>query len=84
MEIQGNEDLKNISNRLHDPTYDFAKDGSLPPNAFIEPENPNAIFPQHAKPRILDFRHHKMAASGFTSIGNFRKMFSSRAKQSQF
>ena len=32
----------------------------------------------------MDFRHHKMAGSGFTSIGNFRKLHSARAKQSKF
>ena len=69
---------------MHDPTYDFAKDGSLPANAFIEPHNPNAVFPQHAKPHILDFRSEKMAASGFASIGNFRKHLTSRSTKSKY
>ena len=83
-EIEGKEKLQEISNKLHDPTYDFSKDGSLPANAFLEPHNPNAVFPQHAKPHILDFRSHKMASSGFASIGNFRKMMSSRSKKSKY
>jgi hypothetical protein len=53
-------------------------------NAFVEPNNPAAVFPQHARPHILDFRSHKMAASGFASVGNFRKIMSSRAKQSKY
>lgn len=67
-----------------DPTYDFTKDGSLPVNAFVEPNNPEAVFPQHAKPHILDFRSHKMAASGFASVGNFRKIMSNRTKKSKY
>ena len=73
-----------MSNKLQDPTYDFAKDGSLPVNAFVEPNNPEAVFPQHAKPHILDFRSHKMAASGFASVGNFRKIMSNRTKKSKY
>ena len=83
-ETEGKQKLQEISNKLHDPTYDMKQDYELPPNAFVEPNNPNAVFPQHAKPHIIDFRSHKMAASGFTSIGNFRKMFSDRAKKSKY
>jgi hypothetical protein len=83
-EIEGKQKLQDISAKLQDPTYDFKQDGSLKANAFLEPSNPNAIFPQHAKPHILDFRAHKMAGSGFTSIGNFRKMMSATAKKSKY
>lgn len=83
-EIEGKQKLEDLSNKLQDPTYDFTKDGSLAPNAFLEPHNPNAIFPQHAKPHILDFRSHKIAGSGFTSVGNFRKMMSATAKRSKY
>jgi hypothetical protein len=69
---------------LHDPTYDLKKDVELKPNAFLEPNNPKAIFPQHAKPHILDFRSHKIAGSGFASIGNFRKILSATAKKSKY
>ena len=82
-EIEGKQKLEDLSAKLQDPTYDFRQDGSLKSNAFLEPSNPNAIFPQHAKPHILDFRSHKMAGSGFTSIGNFRKMMSATAKKSK-
>ena len=83
-EIEGKQKLEDLSAKLQDPTYDFKQDGSLKANAFLEPSNPNAIFPQHAKPHILDFRSHKMAGSGFTSIGNFRKMMSVTAKKSKY
>ena len=83
-EIEGKQKLEDLSAKLQDPTYDFKQDGSLKANAFLEPSNPNAIFPQHAKPHILDFRSHKMAGSGFTSIGNFRKMMSATAKKSKY
>ena len=61
-----------MSNRLHDPTRDVLED-CLPPNAYVEPNNPKAVFPQHSKPHILDFRSHKMAGDGFASRFNFRK-----------
>jgi hypothetical protein len=79
-EVEGKQKLQDLSAKLQDPTYDFTKDGSLPVNAFLEPNNPNAVFPQHAKPHILDFRSHKIAGSGFASVGNFRKMLSATAK----
>jgi hypothetical protein len=44
-EIEGKQKLQETSAKLHDPTYDFAKDGALPPNAFMEPNNPKAVFP---------------------------------------
>ena len=83
-EIEGKQKLQDLSTKLHDPTYDFTEDGSLPVNAFIEPNNPRAVFPQHAKPHILDFRSHKIAGSGFASVGNFRKMMSATAKRSKY
>jgi hypothetical protein len=83
-EIEGKQKLQTLSNKLLDPTYDFKNDGSLPPNAFVEPNNPAAVFPQYARPHIIDFRAHKMAASGFATIGNFRKIMSERAKKSKY
>ena len=84
MEIQGNQLLQDISNKLHDPLYDIVADHGLPVNAFIEPNDPNAIFPQYPKPNILDFRSHKMAGDGFASIGNFRKSMSTNSKKSKY
>ena len=56
----------------------------MKPNAFLEPNNPAAIFPQHPKPHIIDFRSHKMAGSGFTSSGVGRKVLSGATKKSKF
>ena len=64
--------------------YDFRRDVEMPANAFLEPNNPNAVFPQNAKPRIVDMRAHKMAGMGFTSIGNFRKKMSDRSKKTKY
>ena len=36
------------------------------------------------KPKIIDYRDHKMAGSGFASIGNNRKMGNVRATQSKY
>ena len=82
-EIEGKHKLQALSDKLHDPTYDMKNDG-LPPNAFVEPNNPNAVFPQHAKPHILDFRSHKMAAAGFASRRTFRKMLSDKTIKSKY
>jgi hypothetical protein len=51
----------------------------LKKNAFLEPSNPSAVFPQNKKPHIIDFRDSKMAGAGFASIGNFRKKMSDRS-----
>ena len=56
----------------------------VPVNAFVEPNNPAAIFPQIAKPNIMDFRSHRMALGGFTAMNNFRKIRSENAKKSKY
>ena len=56
----------------------------LPKNAFLHPNDPSAIFPQYAKPDLLDFRSHKMIGGGLTSANNFRKMYSANAKKSKY
>jgi hypothetical protein len=53
-------------------------------NAFVEPNNPEAVFPQIAKPNIMDFRSHRMALGGFTAVNNFRKIHSENAKKSKY
>ena len=83
-EIEGKQKLQEISNKLHDPNYDLKEDYALPANAFLEPHNPAAVFPQYDKPHILDFRSHKMAGAGFTSIGNFRKINNPRATKAKY
>ena len=83
-EVEGKHKEQEISNKLNDPTYDFKKDGSLPPNAFVDPENPNAVFPQHARPKIIDFRSHKMAGSGFSSRGAYSEMLTSNSIKSKY
>ena len=83
-EVEGKAKLQDLSNKLHDPTYDFKTDGQLKPNAFVEPGNPEAVFPQHAKPKIIDFRSHKIAGSGLASKGTFTKMLSDKTKKSKY
>ena len=57
---------------MNDPNYDIQKDLCLPPNAFVDPNNPAAVFPQHAKPDIIDFRSNKIAEGSSTVVGAFR------------
>ena len=54
------------------------------PNAFLEPNNPAAVFPQIAKPDIHDFRSHKMPNGGLAAIGVFRKHLSDKTEKSKY
>ena len=62
----------------------MAAEYSLPANAYLEPDNPLAVFPQVKKPQILDFRCHKMAGGGQAAIGVFRKHLSANSKKSKY
>lgn len=79
-QVYGKAQLERISQRLNDPNYQMAAEYSLPANAYLEPDNPLAVFPQVKKPQILDFRCHKMAGGGQAAIGVFRKHLSANAK----
>lgn len=83
-EVEGKEKLETLSRKLHDPTYDLVEDIGPVPNAFVEPNNPNAVFPQVRKPHIIDFRDHKMAGSGFASRFTFRKNVNARRSQKKY
>ncbi|CDW87144.1 UNKNOWN [Stylonychia lemnae] len=83
-EIQGKSDQQKIVQRLNNPYYDLRSDFSVKANAFVEPNNPQAVFPQIAKPNIMDFRSHKMAKGGWTGVNNFRKIHSENAIKSKY
>ena len=83
-EVKGKARLERITSKLNDPNYDAKKDLSLPPNAFLEPDNPNAIFPQFDKPDIIDFRSNRIAGGGRTVVGTFRKHLSENTKKSKY
>ena len=53
-------------------------------NAFVEPNNPEAVFPQIAKPDILDFRSHKMARGGYAATNVFRKHLSENTIKTKY
>ena len=53
-------------------------------NAFVEPNNPNAVFPQIAKPDIMDFRSHKIINGGLAAINTFRKLHNDKCKKSKY
>jgi hypothetical protein len=76
--------LNAISARLYDPTYDLKREYALPKNAYLHPNNPDAVFPQTAKPIIPDFRVHKMENGGLTAVGVFRKHISANATHSKY
>lgn len=73
-----------MSARLNDPTYDIKKEYAPPVNAYLHPKNPEAVFPQTAKPIIPDFRTHKMENGGLTAIGVSRKHHQPNAKKSKY
>ena len=83
-EVEGKHRLEAISAKLTDPLYDSRADLEMPKNAFLNPSDPSAVFPQHSKPHIIDMRSHKIAGSGFTSKGNFRKSMSDRTTKAKF
>ena len=72
-EVKGKAALERINARMNDPNYQMASEYTLPVNAYLEPDNPLAVFPQVKKPDILDFRCHKMAGGAQAAIGVFRK-----------
>ena len=80
-EVEGKYKLQEMSDRLMDPNY---KHESLPPNAYLNPSDPAASFPQWSKPHIIDFRSEKMAMSGLASRHVFRKHLSDKSKKSKF
>lgn len=83
-ETKGRHALEVQSAKLHDKNYSMKADHALPPNAFLHPNNPFAVFPQTAKPEFMDFRINKMKNGGLVAIGNFRKVISKNAKQSKY
>ena len=62
----------------------MASEYALPPNAFLEPDNPLSVFPQVKKPQILDFRCHKIAGGGQAAIGVTRKHLPTATKKSKY
>lgn len=83
-ETRGKAALDRLSAKLNDPSYSMKLDHSLPPNAYLEPDNPMAVFPQTPKPDILDYRVHKMKYGGRTAVNTFRKVNSANAKVSKY
>jgi len=83
-DTRGKFELQAIAARLHNPQYDLRSDFQRKVNAFVEPNNPDAHFPQIAKPDIHDFRSHKMINGGLAAIGVFRKHRSANAIQSKY
>ena len=57
---------------------------TLPANAFLEPENPLAVFPQVKKPEIIDFRCHKISGGAQAAKNTFRKHLSKGYKPSKY
>jgi hypothetical protein len=83
-QTEGKARLDRIAARLNDPTYNMKQEYALPTNAFLEPTNPNAVFPQKNKAVIRDFRVHKMENGGLTATNVFRKGTSANSKQSKY
>lgn len=50
----------------------------------MEPSNPSAVFPQIAKPDIMDFRSHKMERGGYAATNTFRKHLSDKTIKSPY
>jgi hypothetical protein len=86
-EVRGKFREEEMSRRQYAPNnYDYLAAHHMPPNAFVEPNNPLAVFPQILKPdkHLVDFRSQKMIGGGITGRNNARKMYSSNAKKSKY
>jgi hypothetical protein len=83
-QTEGKARFDRIAQRLNDPTYNMKQEYALPTNAFLEPNNPNAVFPQKNKAVIRDFRSHKMENGGLTATNVFRKDVQENAKKSKY
>eukprot|EP00922_Rhytidocystis_sp_ex-Travisia-forbesii_P033411 GHVS01049654.1.p1 GENE.GHVS01049654.1~~GHVS01049654.1.p1 ORF type:complete len:145 (-),score=21.27 GHVS01049654.1:180-614(-) len=46
---------------------------TTPPNAFLHPDDLQAVFPQHNVKPALDFRPESLPLAGFACVGNRRK-----------
>ena len=43
--LKGKAANERMNSRLNDPNYSTVQEYKLPPNAFLEPDNPLAVFP---------------------------------------
>ena len=76
--------MEATAKRCETPNQTMVSEFNLKKNAFLHPNDPDAVIPQFAKPDILDFRSHKMIGGGLTGANNFRKMYSANAKKSKY
>lgn len=83
-ETKGITALAKQSAKLHDNNYSMAADHALPPNAFLHPTNPFAVFPQTRKPEYCDFRINRMKHGGLVAVGTFRKINNPNVKHSKY
>ena len=83
-QMYGKAALERLNARINDPTYQMQNEYSLPVNAYLEPDNPLAVFPQVKKPQILDFRCNKIAGGAQAAIGVNRKHLSENTKKSKY
>ena len=83
-EVKGKAALTRINARLNDPAYSMASEYALPVNAFLEPDNPCAVFPQVKKPDIVDMRSHKIRGGAQCAVGTFRKHLTPNSKKSKY
>ena len=83
-QMYGKAALERLNARLNDPTYQMQNEYSMPANAYLEPDNPLAVFPQVKKPQILDFRCNKIAGGAQAAIGVSRKDLSANTKKSKY
>jgi hypothetical protein len=83
-ETKGKYQLAIQSAKLHDMNYSMAADHAPKPNAFLHPNNPQAVFPQIKKPEIIDLRVSRMKNGGLVAVGTFRKHFSKNGQRSKY
>ncbi len=67
------EQINTLNKKIQLSTQGFEYREKQKPNAFLEPENPDAEFPQAEPVKIYDFRSHKNPFSGMEKGGVMTK-----------
>lgn len=70
--VIGNAELEELAKRQADPIYSAKFHKPAPPNAFIEPNNPQAVVPQRIRQKYTDYRSNAVEGAKTAMPGNFR------------
>ena len=84
MNLEGNQALKQMNARISSSNYDFVKEYARADNAYLHPNNVDAVFPQMKVYKGCDMRSSSINEGGTTVRFNSRKMDSLTARKNKF